>query len=44
MKAEFSTLLRLYNKIADDRRLNVWHISLFICILMLWQKAAIRIK
>ena len=39
MKAEFSTLLRLYTKIADDRRVNVWHISLFICILMLWQKS-----
>jgi hypothetical protein len=38
MTTDFSTLLRLYNKIADDRRVNVWHISLFIYILVLWQK------
>ncbi len=38
MKTEISPLLLLYKKIADDPRVNVWHISLFIYILLLWQK------
>jgi hypothetical protein len=39
MKPDTSTLLQLYSKIADDPRVNVWHISLYIFILTLWQKS-----
>lgn len=38
MKVEISPLLLLYNKIANDPRVNVSHISLFLYILLLWQK------
>lgn len=31
-------ILSLYSKIAADERVNVWHISLYTFILLLWQK------
>ncbi|RKR84598.1 hypothetical protein BDD43_4844 [Mucilaginibacter gracilis] len=39
MSAETSTLSKLYSKIAEDPRVNVWHVSLFTFLLNLWQKS-----
>lgn len=39
---EISTLLNLYAKIAKDPRVNVWQISLFTFILLLWQKGGYK--
>jgi len=38
MRSETSILL-LYAKVADDPRVNVWQMSLYIFILALWQKS-----
>lgn len=42
MKPEPSMPLLLYSKIADDPRVNVWHISLYTFILSLWQKSGYK--
>lgn len=39
MAPKIPILLSLYNKIAADERVNVWHISLYTFILLLWQKS-----
>ena len=36
MSAELFTLTTLYGHIANDSRVNVWHISLYACLLILW--------
>jgi len=36
--SELLTLSKLLDDIADDPRLTVWHISLYSCILNLWQQ------
>lgn len=40
--SELSTLSQLQSKIADDPRVNVWHISLYTCLLNLWQQAGFQ--
>ena len=42
MKQEIATPLILYSKIADDPRVNVWHISLYTFILSLWEKGGYK--
>jgi len=39
MKSEQFKPLILYSKIANDPRVNVWHISLYTFILSLWYKS-----
>lgn len=37
MLAKISITTALYAKIAEDPRITVWHISLYMSMLMLWQ-------
>jgi hypothetical protein len=38
MLPNLSTFSELYSKIADDPRVTVWHISLYTCMLNLWEQ------
>lgn len=38
MLAETSIITALYAKIAEDSRITVWHISLYMSMLILWQR------
>jgi len=37
-----STFSELYSKIADDPRVTVWHISLYACMLNLWEQSGFQ--
>ncbi|MEZ2338437.1 hypothetical protein AB6735_22505 [Mucilaginibacter sp. RCC_168] len=42
MLPNLSTFSELYSKIADDPRVTVWHISLYTCMLNLWEQSGFQ--